>query len=717
MRRMAFALPITLAILPLLHAAEKKPVTVEVAASAPAAGPGFGPIVWAPDGKRFVWAEKRVLWIYDIPSAQRKQVADLAKLDAQAVKYDPPEAFKWQNRGVSEANIQWAASGERILIRAGGDLFFLNTGTGTAEQLTATDFPEGDPKLSPDGRRVSFRRDHDLYTLEIASKKITRLTRDGSPTLLNGELDWVYPEELQLGTAHWWSPDSTRVAYLQFDIGHEWTYPHADLLPIPARFEPQRYPKAGSPNADVRLGVVAASGGETRWMDLGDTRDALLARVAWSPDSRALFAQRLNRIQNRLDLLNADAQSGIARQVLREQDRYWVNLDDVFRFIGDGSRFLWGSERDGFRHLYLYGADGRLIRQLTRGEWEVDGIAGVDAEAREVYFTASEAGPLERQFYRVGLDGKRRQRLTKTPGTHAISMSSTCEYFMDTASSLTAPPRRTLHAQDGAEAGVWQESPAQEYEILPTEIVNVKAADGTLLYGRLIRPKGFEPGKKYPVVTIVYGGPHAQNVRDAWAGATWEQALAQRGFVVWQLDNRGTAGRGHAFEAKVFRNLGAVELEDQQAGIRHLVGMGVADPARLGIYGWSYGGFMTLYTLANAPELFRAGIAGAPVADWRNYDTIYTERYMGLPSENPDGYRRSAPVHKAADITARVMLVHNLEDDNVHFQNTMQVADALQRANKRFEMMIYNQKTHGVAGTHRRHMLESMTEFFERHLK
>lgn len=716
MRSTALALPIALAVLPVVTAWQKKPVTVEAAAAATAVLPGFEPILWAPDGKRFAWTEKRVLWLYDIPTGTRKQVADLAKLEAQAVKYEPEYAFGWKNRRVSEPAVQWAAEGDRMLVSAGGDVFLLDTSEGAPVQLTATDVPERDPKLSPDGLRVSFRRGHDLYALDIATRKTGRLTTDGSVTLLNAELDWVYPEELGLGTAHWWSPDSTHVAYLQFDVTHEWIYPHADLLPHPARYEPQRYPKSGSPNADVRLGVVPAAGGETRWMDLGETRDALLARVAWTPDSRALFVQRMNRIQNRLDLLRADARTGSARQVLREQSQYWVNVDDHFRFIGDGSRFLWGSERDGFRHLYIYEADGKLIRQLTRGEWEVSEVTGLDAAAREVYYLSTEAGPLERQLYRVRFDGHR-ERVTIRAGTHAVSMPQACGYFMDTASGLASPPRRTLHARDGREAGVWRESPPQEYEILPSETVRVKAADGTLLYARLIRPKGFEQGRKYPAVVMVYGGPHAQNVRDAWAGVSWEQALAQRGFVVWQLDNRGTAGRGLAFESKVFRNLGATELEDQQAGVRHLVGMGFADPQRIGIYGWSYGGYMTLYALTHAPDLFRAGIAGAPVTHWRNYDTIYTERYMGLPSENPAGYNRSAPLNRAAEVKARLMIVHNLEDDNVHFQNSMQIADALQRANKRFEMMIYSQKTHGVTGLHRRHMLESMTEFFERNLR
>ncbi|MFB3828451.1 MAG: S9 family peptidase [Bryobacteraceae bacterium] len=696
-------------------AAGKKPVTLESLSTAQRPRGPAG-IVWAPDGKRFAYREGRSIRLYDAPTGQKKELISLEALGQKAVKPVAPERFAWENRRVTEQEFQWAASGKELLILASGDLFLLHTDTGVADQLTATAERERDPKLSPDARRISFRSGHDLYVLDIASRKTTRLTHDGSATLLNGELDWVYPEELELGTAHWWSPDGRSVAYLQFDVSREPAFPQVDLLPRPARLEPERYPKPGTPNPDVRLGIVPAAGGATRWIDLGDTRDALLARVAWSP-AGMLTAQRLNRIQNRLDLHLIDPASGSAKILLSERDPYWVNVNDALRFLKDGKRFVWGSERDGFLHLYLYGTDGKLERQITRGQWEVTEVAGVDEAAREVYYVSTEQSPLERHLYRIGLNGKDKRRLSVTAGTHAIRMSPTCDYYMDSASSLTAPARQALHTRDGAEVRVFQEAAPQQHEILPTEILTVKAAGGTPLYARLIKPAGFKAGVKYPAIVMVYGGPHAQSVRNAWSGATWDQALAQRGFVIWQLDNRGSAGRGHAFESKVFRNLGAQELEDQKTGVAHLVSLGFVDPARIGIYGWSYGGYMTLYSLANAPGLFRAGIAGAPVTDWRNYDSIYTERYMGLPAENPEGYTRSSPIGKAGDITARLMLVHNFEDDNVHFQNTMQMADALQRANKRFEMMIYPQKAHGVTGPARKHLLEATTEFFERSLK
>jgi dipeptidyl-peptidase 4 len=708
-------------LVPLADAlADKRPVTLDDVTATRGPRAGSGAITWAPDGKRFAFREANSIWQYDIRSKLKKEIVSLVGLREKAVKSPPAEAFDWQNRRVAESSYQWSSSGAEMLVGANGDLFLVEVQSGEAKQLTATAEAERDAKLSPDGRMVAFRRQQDLYCLDIASKKETRLTRDGSPTLLNGQLDWVYPEELELSTAYWWSPDSKRIAYLQFDISREPVFPQVDLLSAPPRLEPERYPKAGDPNADVRAGVVPAAGGPTQWMDLGETRGFLLARVDWLPGGQGLAVQRLNRIQNRLDLLVADPSTGTASLLLHEQDPYWINVTDSYRFLKDGKQFLWSSERDGFRHLYLYGMDGKLKHTVTRGEWEVTSLAGVDEASKAVYYVSTAQSPLERQLYRTGFDGKHTTRLTQTAGTHTISMSPVADYYMDSASSLTDPTQRTLHSKDGKLIATYMEADRAatgDLQILPTEIVKFTASDGALLYARLIKPAGFAAGKKYPAVVMIYGGPHSQYVRDIWSGATWDQALAARGFVIWQVDNRGSAGRGHGWESRIFRKLGEQELKDQKEGIRHLESMGFVDSSRIGIYGWSYGGFMTLYALCNAPSLFRAGIAGAPVTDFRNYDTIYTERYMGLPSENADGYRRSSVVQKAGDLAAKLLIVHNFGDDNVHFQNTLQMADALQRAGKQFEMMVYPQKAHGVTGPVRKQMLEGLTQFLEKNLK
>jgi dipeptidyl-peptidase 4 len=701
-------------------AAEKKPVTVEALAGQRPRMLAGSP-VWAPDGKRFVFTEARKLWLYDVPSRSKKELASLGDFEVAATKGTTPERFEFENRRVREQSVQWFPSGRELLIGAGGDLYLFRLEVGGWSRLTATPERERDPKLSPDGRLLSFRREHDLYVLDLADRKERRLTFDGSPTLGNAELDWVYPEELELGTAHWWSPDSKSIAYLQFDVSREPLYPQVDLTGMRALPEPERYPRAGDPNAEVRLGVVAAGGGPTRWMDLGETRDALRARFFWLPDSQGIAVVRMNRVQNRLDLLVANAKTGESRVVLRENDPFWINLHGDLKFLKGGKEFLWESERDGFNHLYRYSTDGALLAQLTRGDWEVSEVACVDEAAGQVYYTSSEPGPLERQLYRVSLEGGERTRMTPAAGTHAIAMGPGCEYYLDSHSNLLTPTRRTIHKKDGTEWAVYAEAdrkPLEEYEVLPSEIVEVKAADGTLLYGRMIKPAGFQAGKKYPVIVDVYGGPGVgPAVQNRWYGAvTLEQVLAQRGYVVWMLDNRGESGRGHKFETAVFRNLGSKEVEDQRDGVRHLLSLGFADPARVGIYGWSYGGYMTIRSLLLASDVFACGVAGAPVTDFRNYDTIYTERYMGLPSENAEGYAKSSAVQAAGKLKGKLLLVHNLEDDNVLFQNTVQMVDALERAGKQFELMVYTNKSHGLMRG-RSHFNELLASFFDRCLK
>lgn len=698
--------------------AARKPVTIEAAAGR--RPETVADVRWAPDSKSFVWRESGKLRSYDLATKCERDLLSLDALEAAAVKPPPRGVFQWENRRVREERIQWSGDGKGILLLAGGDLFWLDAASRQWHQLTATEAAERDPKLSPDGRRVSFRRGNELYVLERASKTVTRLTHDATETLWNGRLDWVYPEELDLGTAHWWSPDSSRIAYLQFDVSRQHVYPHADLTGVRAIFEPQRYPKAGTPNAEVRLGVVAASGGATRWMDLGETRDRLLARVVWLPDAGALAVQRANRVQNQLDLLAADADTGAARLILRETDRAWVNIVDGPVPLRDGRHLLWTSERDGWRHLYLCSLDGRSVKRLTHGEWMVDSVAGVDEKARLIYYTSTEESPLERRLYRVGFDGKRRELLTHDAGVHAISMSPDARWFLDTWSSAATPPARTIRRADGGEYALFRQADrksTEEYDLLPAETVRLTAGDGTLFYARLIRPAGFDPARKYPAIVMVYGGPQSQAIQNRWAGAGFEQALAHRGFVVWQLDNRGSAGRGHAWETRLYRRLGKQELEDQVTGVRYLVSLGFVDEKRIGVHGWSYGGFMTLYALLNAPTLFRAGVAGAPVTDWRLYDTIYAERYLGLPEENEEGYRLSSPVHQAARLEARLMLAHNIDDDNVLFQNTLRLMNELTRAGKQFELRLYPQKTHGVTGPERRHMLEAIARFFEENLR
>jgi dipeptidyl-peptidase-4 len=699
--------------------AAKKPVTIEVAARPASPPESMGTPVWAPDEKSFAFVAGKAIWLYEIKTKARRQLASLDEIAKSAAKPPSPEPFDWENRRVRHETLQWLPSGKTLLVFAGGDLFLLHLASGKTEQLTSTPEREANPALSPDGRSVSFHKNNELHLLDIESRATRPVTSGATPTVWNGRLDWVYPEELELGTAHWWSPDSKNLAYLQFDVSDEWIYPHADLLNTKVVYEPQRYPKAGTPNPRVRLGVVAARGGATSWIDTGSLDDALLARVDWLPDSSRIAVQRLNRVQNVLTLLFANASTGKAQPVLTERSPHWVNVSSDLRFLKKRDAFLWSSEQSGFRHLYLYSYDGKQIARLTDGEWEVKSVAGLDEGRNTVYYVSRERGPLTTDLASVDLAGGTRKLVTRSKGQHGIHISPKASYFVDTYQSLTEPVQKTLHSFSGSKIATLQppNPEADDYEYSVPEIVTVKSGDGALLYGRVVRPRDFHRHKKYPAVVMVYGGPHAQSVCECYTGLSWEQALAQRGFVVWQLDNRGTAGRGLAWETRLFRRLGKQELDDQEAGIRHLISLGYVDPQRIGMFGWSYGGFMTMYTLLNSPSLLRAGIAGAAVTDWRNYDTIYTERYLGLPSENEEGYRLSSPIHQAANLNAPLLLVHNLGDDNVLFQQMVQLTTALQNANKQYESLVYPQKSHGVTGPVRKHLLEAMTRFFERNLK
>ena len=697
----------------------KKPVTIDdVLAQHPAGG--ILP-VWAPDGTEFLYSEGGKVWRYDVAAKKAVSWFETSPLEKLAKQPEAGKSFGWQNRRVSSESFQWLPHGESVLASVNGDLFLVHR-DGHHEQLTATSSAEEDAKLSPDGKKIVYRTNSNLFVLDVASKKIRQLTTGGSATLLNGQLDWVYPEELDLGTAVWWSPDSKKIAYLQFDIGHEFVYPHADLLGERAVEEPQRYPQSGTANALVKLGVVAVDGGATTWMQVGETSDTLIARVAWTPDSHQLATERLTRIQNQLDLLLCDPASGSGKVLLHEESKTWINLRlENLYFLKTRSEFLWISESSGFDHIYRYSSKtGEQLAQLTTGEWQVNGIQAIDEAKQIVYFTSTEVSPLESQLYGVSLNGGERTRITKEEGLHGIHANLNGSAFVDAYSSSKEPPQTVLRNDAGEEVAVLRPAnrkPLEEFDLLPSEFVQLKAADGSVLYGRLIKPAGYQPGTRYPLIVDVYGGPGAQTVRDAWSGVNMDQVFAHRGYLVWQMDGHGSAGRGHAFETPIYHELGKQEVADQRIGVEYLVKMGLTDPQRVGITGWSYGGYMTIRSLLTAPDVFKVGVAGAPVTDWHNYDTIYTERYMGLPGENKRGYTASSNVLDASKLKGHLLLIHNFEDDNVLFQNTMQMVNALELAGKQYDMQLYPQKTHGVSGKVRKTMYEAMVDFFDKNLK
>lgn len=704
----------------------KKPVTIDDLVSHHAARP-ITPI-WSPDGKSLVYEQHRSVYLYTVEDRKPKEWFKLETLEKQARQPAPSPEFDWQNRRVSSASYQWFPDSKDLLTEAAGDLFIVHP-NGKVDQITKTEIDERDPKLSPDGKLVLYRSNSDLYLIDLATKQTRQLTSGGTATLLNGELDWVYPEELDIHTATWWSPDSEQIAYFQFDVSHEFVYPQADLIGERAIAEPERYPQAGTPNADVRLGVISAQGGATvqpatklsttKWMDLGDTTSTLLARVAWLPDSSQIAVERFSRLQNQLDLLFCNPSTGAVHTVLHERSKTWVNVADNLFLLKSRPEFLWTSERSGFRHIYRYSNQGELLGQLTSGDWEVTTIAAIDEQEQRVYYTSNEPSPLEWQLYSVAFSGGERTRLTKEDGTHYIHANANGSYYFDTYSNLKRPEEGTVRSASGDQLSILQPADTavlNDFDILPTEIVQVQAPNGPILYARLIKPAGFQPGTRYPLIVEVYGGPGVQSVRNEWYDLD-AQVYAHRGYVVWQLDNGGSNGRGHAFEEPIFRELGKQEVADQRLGVEHLIAMGFVDPNRIGITGWSYGGYMTIHSLLLAPDVFKVGVAGAPVNDWHNYDTIYTERYMGLPDQNKAGYDASSNVRNAGRLQGKLLILHNIEDDNVLFQNTMQMANALEQADKQYFLQLYPLKSHGVYGPLRKPLYQAMLDFFDANLK
>ena len=683
-------------------------------------------LAWTPDGKRLSYFEtkgsgkeaKTELWVMDAASGERRLLVAADKLESIL----PPDTSRpTQATGLGRrapSQYQWAPDGGGILFEGPTALAWLDVKSQTGRTLVSGKAGIADPKISPDGRFVSFVRDHNLWLVNLADGKERAITQSGEEQLRKGELDWVYPEELDIKTAYWWSPDSSAIAFLEMDERKVSQYAMVDFSSPNGAAEMERYPVAGGANPVVRVLVASLNGGEPRAMDTGAETDIYIPRVNWLTDSKHLAIQRLNRTQTTLDLLIADTTTGKTRTALSENDSNWINVSDDLYFLKDGMRFLWSSECSGYRHLYLYEVGGKQLAQITKGDWEVAAVDGVDEAKGLVYFTATEKSPLERQMYRVALDGSGFARLTKEDGTHAAVLAPNASAFIDTFSSTAAPPRQDLYRADGSRIAPINENKVGEladYHLSLVEFVTVRTHDGMQLNGSILKPAGFDPQKKYPVLVYTYGGPHAQVVRNAWGGATflWHQLMAQKGYIIFSVDNRGSAGRGHAFETPLHFRLGAQELSDQRDGLQYLKSLPYVDANRIGIWGWSYGGHMTLHAMFEAGDDFKVGFAGGPVTDWHYYDSIYTERYLGLPQKNEKGYLDSSPVKYVAQFKGKLLIAHGTGDDNVHFANTLEVINDLIEVGKYVEVLAFPGRGHGVSDPPaRRVLMQRVTQFF-----
>ena len=630
-------------------------------------------------------------------------------VDAQRATHDRPATFN--------------ADRSAFVLRIANDLYAYEIPTRRATRLTSSPGIEADATFSPDGRRVAYVRDHDLFVTDVDHPSERRLTTDGSPRMFSGTLDWVYSEELYGRGNHrafWWSPDSTRLAFLRFDERSTPEFTLLDDIPYHPTVERWPYPKAGDQNPVVRLAVVSVKDVNVRWIDTSKYAEFLIVSVAWAPDSRHVVYQIQDRQQTWLDLNRGDAQTGATVTLFRERGKPWVeryqdpSVDPIW--LRDGS-FLWLSERSGWRHLYRYAADGTMVGQITQGEWEVRTVNGLDESGRWVYYTSTRRSAIALDLERIQVKGGAPDRLSSTDGTHRAFLNPSGTLYLESWSDITTPPQVRLHrAPSGDVVRTVDANPVSapgEYGLSRPELLHVKTRDGFLMEAMMIKPPGFDPAKRYPVYQVTYGGPHFQTVLNRWGFTDflYYQLLAQHGIIVWICDNRTASGKGMASAWPAYGNLGATELADIEDGLVWLKQQSYVDAARIGIGGTSYGGFMTLYALTHS-RMFAMGIAEAPVSDWRNYDTIYTERYMGLPKENADGYRRASPRFSAANLHGELLLVHSALDDNVHPQNTTQFAYELQKAGKPFRMMIYPKSAHGVENRQLvRHLREMMLDF------
>jgi dipeptidyl-peptidase-4 len=582
--------------------------------------------------------------------------------------------------------------------------------------------------FSPDASKVAFVRDNNLFYVDLGTNELHQVTTDGKfNELIHGSTDWVYEEEFGFAKAFYWSPDSKKIAYLTFDETNVTEYNMqlwSELYPNDYRF---KYPKAGEDNSLVSLSVYHLEDNKTVRISAGDETDIYIPRVKWTHDPEVLSFVRMNRLQNRMELIHTNAGDGSAEVILSEAAETYVDIEynDQFLYLEDGKHFLMTSERSGYKHIYLYQTDGTLKRQITRGKWEVSELLGADEKRGLIYFISTEESPLERHLYVIDLKGNKKRKLSQKAGTYQINFSPTFDYYIQEYSSASQPLTISIHrAPSGELIQVLEKNQelleaTEQYQMGNKEFFTFRNDADTLLYGYMIKPADFNPAKEYPVLMYVYGGPGSQLVRDAWQGGRdyWFHYLAQQGYIVACVDNLGTGGRGRNFKHITYGQMGKYEVQDQIAAARYLSRLPFVNPERIGIWGWSYGGYMSSLALFIGNDVFKSAIAVAPVTNWRFYDTIYTERFLSTPQLNPEGYDAYSPLSHVDKLKGNLLLIHGTGDDNVHFQNSVMLQDALIASGKQFDSFFYPNRNHGIyGGNTRMHLFRLMSNFIENKL-
>lgn len=574
-------------------------------------------------------------------------------------------------------------------------------------------------EFSPNGDKVAFVRDNNMFVKDLASKSEIQITKDGiDRNIIYGTSDWVYEEEFSFTKAFHWSPDGNMIAFYRFDesqVKEFWITTYGTLYPENYKY---KYPKAGEDNSVVNILIYNLKTTNTIEVNTGSETNQYIPRIKWTKDTQKLAIQRMNRLQNKLEILIADAASGQTQTIYTEENKYYIDITDDLHFLENGN-WLIGSEKNGYNHIYYFNTKGELIQQLTAGEWDVTEIKGIDEKRGIVYYLSAESGPFNRDLYSVRIDGKKKNKLTLNSGWNSVDFSKGFKYFINSWSDANTPPNYSVFGADGKFIVNLRENKRilqkmEEYGFSKLEFFNFKTSENIKLNGWMIKPVNFDSLKKYPIFMYVYGGPGSQTVKNQWGYSNfiWFQMLAQKGYVVISVDNRGTGARGEEFKKMTYLQLGKYETIDQIETAKWLGKQSWVDSKRIGIFGWSYGGYMSTLCLTKGFEYFNAGIAVAPVTNWRYYDNIYTERFMRTPQENGKNYDENSPISHVKKLKGKYLLIHGSADDNVHAQNTYDLVTALVNENKQFDLMIYTNKNHGIYGGNTRfHLYKKMTEF------
>lgn len=704
------------------RSAKKKPITLEAfeANQLPNfAGGMVAGLRWLDDGEHYLQTKDRQLVKVHAATGRTSAWLDHDKLEKSLAAI--PKMSRQTARTLARSPaLQMNPQKTGCKIEHDNDLWYCPFDGGKAVRLTKTAAAEEESSFSPDGKHVAFVRGNNLFVVDIATQTERQLTKDGSDIIFNGKADWVYFEEIfnRSHRAYWWAPDSSRIAFLRFDDGPVKKFTVIDELPVRQRVEITPYPKAGDPNPLVKVGIAPISSGDPVWVDTQsyDPKTTLIVRLGWRPDSSAVYCYVQDRAQTWLDLCTASRDSGKPTLLFRDATKAWIEDPGELTFLKDGS-FLFLSERTGYKHLYHYAADGKLVRAVTEGPWEIRQFHKVDESGGWIYFNATKDSPIATNLYRVRLDGTQFSRLTKETGDHLAQVADGGKFFLASWSDRQTPGKVRLFRGDGMPVRWIDTNPVHamdDYEFGPVEFVKITTPDGFELEGIVVLPPNLDPKKKYPVWFKTYGGPHAPTVRDVWqAGRAEDHALARAGYIIFRADPRSASGKGAVSTWTAYKQLGVPETKDVETLIKWLCQRPYVDASRIGMSGHSYGGFLTAYVMTHT-KLFAAGIAGAPVTDWRNYDSIYTERYMNTPQANTTGYNKTSVVSAAKNLHGKLLILHGIMDDNVHMQNTAQFIDELQKADKDFEMMMYPRARHGILGKHYRRLT---LEFMKRNLK